>query len=100
MEDVKWFDELTETLESGRRYCFRSIFWADHQVGYERLYRFVEKNGYCLLPNKRTRKYEIYNFKRINVRSKFPELSSLFEKGVTTAFHLPSDGACTGFSML
>ena len=22
------------------------------------------------------------------------------EKGVTTAFHLPSDGACTGFSML
>ena len=26
--------------------------------------------------------------------------TNLIDLGVTTAFHLPSDGACTGFSML
>ncbi len=28
------------------------------------------------------------------------EIQRRNETGVTTAFHLPSDGACTGFSML
>ena len=60
--DNKWFRARSITLEFGRGYCRLNIYWVDHQIGRERLYKFAEQNdGYCVIENPKTNKYEIYN---------------------------------------
>jgi hypothetical protein len=65
-----------ETLEYGRGFIIQQQFWIDRRIGYDKLWRFAEEYGYYIKVNNKTKKYEIYNFSRVDVRTKFPEIYS------------------------
>ena len=63
-------------IEHGRGYIKLDKFWVKRKIEYEKFWRFIEKHGYYLRDNDKERKHEVYNFRREDVRERFPEIHS------------------------